>query len=123
MTLYCGIDLHANNHVICVIDDRDKRVLEARCDNQIELTLKALSGYKRRLKGVVIESTFNWYWLVDGLQEAGYRVDLVNPAGFKQYEGLKYSDDRYDAFWLAHLMRLGLPEDRLYLSARAKSDP
>jgi transposase len=71
MTLYCGIDLHANNHVICVIDDKDKRLLEIRCANQIELTLKALSRHKRRLQGIAIESTFNWYWLVDGSGRMG----------------------------------------------------
>ena len=59
MTLYCGIDLPANNHIICVIDDKDKRLLEARCTYQLELTLKALSRYKRHLKGVAIESTYN----------------------------------------------------------------
>jgi transposase len=41
-----------------------------------------------------------------GLQDAGYWVDLVNPAAIKQFEGLKYINDRYDAFWLIHLMRL-----------------
>jgi hypothetical protein len=28
MTLYCGIDLHSNNSVICVINDKDQRLLE-----------------------------------------------------------------------------------------------
>jgi hypothetical protein len=26
----------------------------------------------------VVESTYNWYWLVDGLMEHGYRVHLAN---------------------------------------------
>jgi len=26
----------------------------------------------------VVESTFNWYWLVDGLMDNGYRVHLAN---------------------------------------------
>jgi len=57
---------------------------------------------------VVVESTYNWYWLVDGLMEAGYRVHLANPAAMQQYSGLKYTDDRSDARWLAHLLRLGV---------------
>ena len=57
------------------------------------------------------ESTYNWYWLVDGLSEAGYKMHLVNTWAVKQWEGLKYSDDRHDARWLAHLLSLGiLPE-------------
>jgi hypothetical protein len=35
---------------------KDKHLLEVRCANQLELTLKALSRYKRHLKGVAIES-------------------------------------------------------------------
>jgi transposase len=108
MALYCGIDLHSNNHVVVVVDENDQRLEERRLGNDLTLTLSLLSPYQDQLKGVAVESTFNWYWLVDGLQAAGFGVDLVNPAGIKQYEGLKYSDDRYDAFWLAHLMRLGL---------------
>lgn len=108
MALYSGIDLHSNNHLVVVIDDNDQRLEERRLGNDLSLTLSLLEPYRDQLAGVAVESTFNWYWLVDGLQDSGYRVDLVNPAGIKQYEGLKYSDDRYDAFWLAHLMRLGL---------------
>jgi transposase len=71
MKLYCGIDLHANNHYICVIDEKDKRLLEVKCDNDIALTIKSLSKYKRRLQGIAVESTFNWYWLVDGKASHG----------------------------------------------------
>lgn len=108
MALYCGIDLHSNNHVVVVIDENDQRLEERRIGNDVSLTLSLLAPYLDRLVAIAVESTFNWYWLVDGLQAAGFRVELVNPAGIKQYEGLKYTDDRYDAFWLAHLMRLGL---------------
>jgi transposase len=55
-----------------------------------------------------VESTFNWYWLVDGLQDAGYRVVLANPAGMKPYSGLKHADDVSDAFFLAELLRLNI---------------
>jgi transposase len=58
--------------------------------------------------GVVVESTYHWYWLVDGLLEAGYRVHLANPAAIQQYNGLKYTNDHSDARWLAHLLRLGV---------------
>lgn len=55
-----------------------------------------------------MESTYNWYWLVDGLMEAGYRVHLANTAAIVQYQGLKFNDDASDAQWLAKLLRLGL---------------
>jgi hypothetical protein len=56
MPLYCGIDLHSNNHVICVIDDKDKRLLEIKLDNYSELTIRALSKYKKRLKAIAVVS-------------------------------------------------------------------
>jgi transposase len=64
---------------------------------------------------MVVESTYNWYWLVDGLMEQGYPVHLANTAAIQQYGGLKYTDDDSDARWLAHLLRLGvLPEGYIY---------
>jgi len=115
MSHYCGIDLHSNNHVVVIIDEEDKRVFEKRLINDLSLTLKALFPYRKSLQGIAVESTFNWYWLVDGLQEQGYDLQLVNTAAVKQYDGLKYSGDHQDAFHLAHLMRLGiLPTGYIY---------
>ncbi len=115
MALYCGIDLHSNNHVVVVIDGEDRRIVEKRLPNELSSTLKLLEPYREQLVGVVVESTFNWYWLVDGLMEAGFVVRLANTAAIKQYEGLKHTEDRYDAFFLAHLLRLGiLPTGHIY---------
>ena len=57
---------------------------------------------------MVVESTFNWYWLVDGLQAAGHKVHLANTTAIKKYDGLKHSGDETDARHLAHLLRLGI---------------
>jgi hypothetical protein len=58
-----------------------------------------------------VESTYNWYWLVDAVMEAGYAVHLANTAALVQYSGLKYSDDDSDARWLAQRLPPGeLPE-------------
>jgi transposase len=63
----------------------------------------------------VVESTYNWYWLVDGLQEHGHKVHLANPSAMKQYEGIKHTDDKWDSFWLAHMKHLNiLPEGYIY---------
>jgi transposase len=78
--------------------------------------LATLEPFREQLQGIAVESTYNWYWLVDGLMDAGYEaIHLANPCAVKQYEGLKYADDRHDAFWLAHLLALGiLPEGYIY---------
>lgn len=115
MGLYAGIDLHSRNNYIGVINDQDKRLYSKRHTNQLEDVLKALRPFKRSLKGVVVESTYNWYWLVDGLEENGHKVHLANPCAIQQYSGLKHTDDRWDSFWLAHLLRLNiLPEGYIY---------
>jgi len=115
MSLYCGIDLHSNNHAVTVINDRDEKVLERRLPNKLGLTLLSLAPYKDELSGVAVESTYNWYWLVDGLMEAEYTLHHVNTTKVKQYDGLKYSSDEKDAFHLAHLLRLGiLPTGYIY---------
>jgi transposase len=119
MALYCGIDLHSNNHVVVVIDEQDRRLEEKRLPNDLAATVRLLAPYAEELHGIAVESTFNWYWLVDGLMTHGYAVSLVNtPAAQKRYGDLKYSDDRHDAFWLAHLLRLGiLPTGYIYPKA------
>lgn len=119
MKLYCGIDLHSNNHYVSIIDHQDKRLKEKRLSNDLSKTIALLEPYRNDLLGIAIESTFNWYWLVDGLMDAGFAVSLVNTSAVKQYEGLKHTDDQYDAFWLAHLMRLGiLPTGYIYPKAQ-----
>ena len=115
MALYCGIDLHSNNYVIGINDEHDKTVFEKRIGNELTSSLRCLEPYKKELVGIAVESTFNWYWLVDGLMEHGYKLHLVNMAAVKQYEGLKHSGDVKGAFHLAHLMRLGiLPTGYIY---------
>jgi transposase len=115
MKLYGGIDLHSNNSVIALSDEEDKVVYRRRLANDLELVLAELTPFDDAIEGLVVESTYNWYWLVDGLMEAGYRVHLANTAAIVQYEGLKYTDDDSDARWLAKLLRLGLlPEGYIY---------
>ena len=118
MKLYGGIDLHSNNCVVVLLDEEDHVVYEKRLSNDLGYLLLELAPYQGMIEGVVVESTFNWYWLVDGLREAGYPVHLANTAAIQQYSGLKYTDDRSDARWLAHLLRLKLlPEGYIYPKA------
>jgi transposase len=116
MELYAGLDLHSRNTYIGIMDDAYNRVFKKRVSNDLDQILQILKPFKKRLKGFVVESTYNWYWLVDGLMDAGYgSAHLANPAAIKQYEGLKYGDDQHDAFFLAKLLILGiLPEGYIY---------
>ena len=115
MKLYAAIDLHSNNSVLVILDEGDRVVYERRLPNELPMILGALAAYKGNVEGIAVESTFNWYWLVDGLMDAGYTVKLVNTSAVTIYEGLKYSGDEHDARHLAHLLRLGiLPTGYIY---------
>lgn len=105
---YSGIDLHSNNSVVTVTDEEDRVVVEKRLPNDLVKILALLAPWREELAGVVVESTFNWYWLVDGLQGAGFKVHLANTTAIKKYEGFKHSGDETDARYLAHLLRLGI---------------
>ena len=106
--MYGGIDLHSNNSVVAVIDDADRVVAQKRLPNDLTKIVGFLSQWRGDLAGVVVESTYNWYWLVDGLEDAGFPVHLANTAAIKQYDGLKHGGDETDARHLAHLLRLGI---------------
>ncbi|MCP3882844.1 MAG: IS110 family transposase, partial [Sulfitobacter sp.] len=115
MKLYGGIDLHSNNSVVALTDEQDKVEYLKRLPNDLSIILSALQPHQESIEGLVVESTYNWYWLVDGLMDAGYRLHLANTAAIVQYAGLKYADDDSDARWLAKLLRLGLlPEGYIY---------
>lgn len=119
MRLYCGIDLHSNNSVVSVIDDEDRVHYEKRLANDLAVIEAALMPYREALAGVVVESTYNGYWLVDGLQASGFDVRLGNTVAMKQYSGLKYTNDQTDARFLGRLLRLGiLPEGYIYPRAK-----
>src|SRR5512147_829658 len=115
MKVYVGMDLHATNTYVGMVDEENTVLYKQRFRNELPLILAGLDPFRKDIQGVVVESTFNWYWLVDGLMAEGYRVHLANVSAIKQYEGLKQIDDKRSAFWLANLLRLGiLPTGYIY---------
>lgn len=114
-SFYAGIDLHGNNLMVAIIDQSGKRLGHRKLPCDLGQTIEYLRPFKRRLCSAAVESTFNWYWLVDGLRAAGFPVVLANPAAIGQYDGLKHADDKSDAFFLAELQRLKiLPTGYIY---------
>lgn len=78
MKLYGGMHLHSTNVVTKLIDEEDKVVYRKKQGCDLEQILKGLEPFQDSIEGIAVESTFNWYWLLDGLLEAGYRVHLVD---------------------------------------------
>ncbi len=115
MPLYVGDDLHSNNNFLAICDQDGKRIFQKKLKNDPEVILTALEPFKHDIEQIAVESTYNWYWLVDLLMDEHYDVKLANPSAIQQYQGLKHSDDKHDAFWLAEMLRLGiLPTGHIY---------
>jgi transposase len=109
------LDLHSNNVMIALINQDGKRLAHRKLECDLKAVTRFLEPFKPQLQSMAVESTFNWYWLVDGLRAGGYPMDLANPAKIEQYSGLKHADDKDDAFHLAELQRLKiLPKAHVY---------
>lgn len=116
-TLYCAIDLHSNNGFYGIVEKSGKKVLGKRIPNNLDKVLELLLPLKDRIISIAVESTYNWYWLIDGLNQNGFegKIKLANPAAMDSYSGMKNTDDKTDAFFIAELMRLDiLPVGYIY---------
>src|SRR2546421_2591186 len=103
---YCGIDLSARDCHVCVINEQLKIVIDQKLRNELGKVCQLLEPYKTNLK-IVVESTFNWYWLIDGLQAEGFEVVLAHTLGLYLITGAKVKTDRRDAYALAKLLLVG----------------
>jgi len=108
MKIMVGIDLHSNNALCGLMDENGRRLLHKKLPCDLGAILELLEPYRKQIATIGIESTFNWYWLVDGLQDHGYHVVLANPAAMQPYSGKKHTDDVSDAYFIAELLRLNL---------------
>jgi len=106
MKFYCGIDLSARDCHVCVIDQQLKIGVQQKLRNELPKICQLLAPYKANLK-IVVESTFNWYWLIDGLQAEGFEVVLAHTLGLYLITGAKVKTDRRDAYSLAKLLLVG----------------
>jgi len=101
--------------MIGIVDEKGRRLKYQKLPCDLEQITTFLEPWKERLRSLAVESTYNWYWLVDGLRSRGYPTHLANPAGMEQYRGIKHTDDKNDAFFLAELQRLNiLPKGYIY---------
>ena len=117
MAFYCGLDLGATHCQVCVINDAMEIQVERKVRNELSQITELLEQYDPAPQ-CVVESTFNWYWLVDGLQESGYEICLAHALGVRLITGAKVKTDRRDAFALAKLLRAGLiPQAYIYPKA------
>jgi transposase len=93
-TLMAGMDLHGNNVMVAIVDADGARLQHRRLGCDLDEIVEFMEPYRPELACIAVESTFNWYWLVDGLRARGFTVVLANPAKVDQYNGIKHAQDR-----------------------------
>lgn len=86
MKLYTAFDLHSSNNYLGIIDGNGKRIFKRKLPNDPKYILAALRPYRDNIAGIAVESTYNWYWLVDLLMDEGYKVHLANPSNIQRYK-------------------------------------
>ena len=102
---YGAIDLGARHSHLCVIDGEGEVRLNRRIPNCRQTILQQLAPFRAGLK-VVVESTFNWYWLIDLLQDNEIDVCLAHTLGLAMITHAKVKTDRRDALALARRLRM-----------------
>ena len=104
----CGIDLHARQMYVCVLDRQGKKLVHTNVkDNDFAFFLKLVQPYRHDLT-VCCECMFGWYWLADACQAAGLTFVLAHALYVKAIHGGKNKNDRIDSEKLTHLLRSNL---------------
>jgi transposase len=104
----CGIDLHARQMYVCVMDRTGKKLVHANIkNNDFHFFLKLVAPYRHDLT-VCAECMFGWYWLADACQDAKLHFVLAHALYLKAIHGGKNKNDRIDSEKLAHLLRSNL---------------
>ncbi|PIR17167.1 MAG: IS110 family transposase, partial [Deltaproteobacteria bacterium CG11_big_fil_rev_8_21_14_0_20_49_13] len=77
---------------IGILNKDSERILSRRLPNDKEKILTTLLPYRGQIKGIAVESTCNWYWLVDALMDKNYPMHLGNPVYTASIECPYYGD-------------------------------
>ena len=104
----CGIDLHARQMYVCLMDREGKKLVHTNIvRNDFEFFLRRVAPYRHDLT-VCAECMFGWYWLADACQAAGITFVLAHALYLKAIHGGKNKNDRIDSEKIAHLLRSNL---------------
>jgi transposase len=101
---YCGVDLHARTIYVCVMTREGEILLKRNIQNNFKIFKQFVQPFLPDL-AVGCESTYNYYWLLDGCHEAGIAFYLGHALYMKAISGNKKKNDPLDAKTIANLMR------------------
>lgn len=105
--LYCGIDLHARSLYVCIIDGKNKIVLQQNINASPQALLKLIQPYQDQLV-IGVECMFSWYWVADLCAEHGIKFVLGHALYMKAIHGGKAKNDKVDSEKIARLLKSGM---------------
>lgn len=104
---YSGIDLHKDMSVITTINENGSIIAQKKLPNHVAHLLGYFDSIGQDHKAVV-ESTANWYWLSDLLNDHGIELTLAHAKYLKAISYAKVKTDKVDSHTLANLLRLDM---------------
>jgi len=111
---YCGIDLHARNMYLCIIDEADNIKLHRNIKTDRRLFLKTIEPYKEDIV-VAVECMFTWYWIADLCFEENISFVLGHALYMKAIHGGKSKNDKIDSLKISKLLKAGMiPQSYVY---------
>jgi transposase len=105
--LYCGLDLHAKESYLYVIDQRGRRIMSRSIPTQARCFKEWLGPLVKRKLKVVVEASTMTNWAVEQLRTVGAEVVVVDPRRVRLIAETRRKNDRADARVLAELARTG----------------
>jgi len=104
----CGIDLHARQMYVCVMDRQGKKLVHTNVkDNDFAYFLSS-SSPTSTVSPCAASACSGWYWLADACQAAGLTFVLAHALYVRAIHGGKNKNDRVDSEKLTHLLRSNL---------------
>ena len=101
----CGIDLHAKNMYLCIMDKEGNKLLHKNIKTHDQKCFLELVAPYRHDLTVACESTFNWYVVSDMCEDAGIPFVLGHAFYMKAIHKSKVKNDRADSETIASLLR------------------
>lgn len=103
----CGIDLHAREMYVCVLDQKGEVILHRNIPTEPNRFLKIIAPYREDIV-VAVECIFTWYWIADLCAQEGIPFILGHALYMKAIHGGKAKNDKIDSLKIATLLRGGM---------------
>jgi len=108
MAEYIAFDSHKHYTLVERQDVKTAECVRCRIGHVRGAIRNYLGKLPQRGDAVAVEATGNWYWIVQEIEDAGFKPQLVNPRKAKLMMGTVNKTDKLDVRGLNRLQRAGV---------------